>query len=121
VRQGQRHGLLQGQLLRKGSLLGFLDPSELELGRRSIFRRLGGLLCLTRTWVSMVEGERRGGGGGRTLRLFPGLPRRSFFSAAAFLGGIFLRRRGVEWKLLGWEGIESRFTARRDNVLGMEV
>lgn len=33
---------------------------------------------------------------GCALRLFPGRPRRSFFSVAAFLGGIFFFRRGGE-------------------------
>jgi hypothetical protein len=33
---------------------------------------------------------------GFTLRLFPGRPRRTFFSAAAFLGGIFFLRSGGE-------------------------
>lgn len=33
---------------------------------------------------------------GCALRLFPGRPRRSFFSVAAFLGGIFFFTRGEE-------------------------
>ena len=66
----------------------------------------------------MIEGEAEG-----ALRLFPGLPRRSFFSVAAFLGGIFffLRRVGEAEKNTerfgGEEGTRRRGTARRRNNL----
>jgi len=59
------------------------------LGRKLICLRSGDLLSRT-TEVSA------GCIGTCALRLFPGLPRRTFFSAAAFLGGIFFLRRVEE-------------------------
>lgn len=56
-----------------------------------------------------------------TLRLFPGLPRRSFFSWAAFFGGIFFLRRvretdrGRDWNTKRKGG---RRTARKGSSLG---
>jgi hypothetical protein len=63
--------------------------------------------------------EMEGNVWGGTLRLFPGLPRRSFFSCAAFLGGIFLRRGVVMENERGWDGERrrSRVTARMDTAL----
>ena len=56
---------------------------------------------------------RRGRGVEGTFKLLPGRPRRSFFSCAAFLGGIFFFRRGWDVEKLGFLRGSGRLTARR--------
>ena len=89
------------------------------LGRRLICLRWGDLLSPTR---HVSVGWRGEGGRGVALRLFPGLPKRIFFSVAAFLGGIFFLRRveEVEKKrrnLGDGEGEKERGKGRRRNSL----
>jgi hypothetical protein len=70
--------------------------------------------------VHKKEEREEWGREGFTLRLFPGRPRRSFFSVAAFFGGIlclFLARgKGVVVKGREAER-EMRRERRRDNVV----
>ena len=109
VRRGQQRALLQGRSWHMDSLLDCRDHSGWEPERMSICLHLGALRFHSARLDCPWENK--------TLRLFPGLPRRSFFSGTAFLGGIFFLKRDLETEKERLCGAAGRQTVRKRSSL----